>query len=162
MNGRRSSRVRAFRTLEVMRALLIALVLASVPFRVLAQSDQDWRSCKALDADHLVVPACSRLIETSRLVQSDLAIAYALRGAAHWRQRDSNAAITDANQAIKINPNLATAYVTRSEAYGGGDNDDQAIDDASKAIEIDPNLAPAYSNRGIARARKGDVAGAVA
>jgi hypothetical protein len=40
-----------------MRALLIALMLVSVPGGVLAQSVGDWRLCRAVDADHLVIPA---------------------------------------------------------------------------------------------------------
>ena len=71
-----------------MRASLIALVLVSAPWVALAQSDQDWKLCKAVDADHLVIPACTRLIESNNLAQNDLAIAYSIRGTAHWRQRD--------------------------------------------------------------------------
>src|SRR5229473_3019870 len=145
-----------------MRALWIALMLVSVPGGVLAQSVQDWRLCRAVDADHLVIPACARLIEQNKLSQGDRAIAYAMRGTAHWRQRDFDEAIADANEAIKINPNLAAAYGTRGAAHGNKGEDDQALADDSKAIELDPNNAPAYSNRGITRGNKGDLDTAIA
>ena len=89
-----------------MRASLIALVLALVPSSVLAQV-QEWRLCRAEDADHLVIPACTRLIELDTLSQRDRAIAYVLRGKAHWRQRDFDDAIADENEALKIDPNLS-------------------------------------------------------
>jgi tetratricopeptide (TPR) repeat protein len=132
--------------------------------------------CRAEDADHLVIPACTRLIESNTLSQRDHAIAYAIRGKAHWRQQNFDDAIADENEALKLNPNLVAAYVARSAAYGArssayvarsGDygikeDDDQAIADASKAIEIDPNVAAAYHNRGIARGHNGDLDGAIA
>jgi tetratricopeptide (TPR) repeat protein len=128
-----------------MRALLMALMLVSVPGGVLAQGVQDWRLCRAVDADHLVIPACTRLIEQNKLSQGDRAIAYALRGTAHWRQRDFDEAIADANEAIKINPNLAAAYAARGAAYGSKGEDDQALAVAhfSAWIEAEPGNASA-------------------
>jgi tetratricopeptide (TPR) repeat protein len=145
-----------------MKASLIALVLVTVSCEALAQGVQDWRLCRAVDADHLVIPACTQLIESSNLSQGNRAVAYAIRGAAHWRQRDFDKAIADENDAIAINPRLSGAYVTRGAAYGNKGDDDQALADASKAIEIDPNNAAAYSNRAIARGNKGDLDNAIA
>jgi hypothetical protein len=85
-----------------MKASLIALVLVSAPYVVLAESDQDWKSCKAVDADHLVIPACTRLIEANDLAENDRAIAYSIRGQAHWRQRDYDEAIADETKAIEM------------------------------------------------------------
>jgi hypothetical protein len=95
---------------------MIALVLISVSSEALAQSD--WTLCKAVDADHLVIPACTRLIDAGNLVQNDRALAYSIRGAAHWRQRDLDAAIADESKAIELDPHLASAFVARSSAYG--------------------------------------------
>ena len=130
-----------------MRTPLVALLLLASPFQVLpfqvlpfqasAQTNQDWRQCRTVDADHLAIPACTRLIEASRLGPGDLAIAYAARGDAHWRQRDPDAAIADANEALKLDPKLARAYVTLSAAYGSKEDQDQSLANASKAIELD-------------------------
>jgi tetratricopeptide (TPR) repeat protein len=99
-----------------MRASLVALMLALLPCGALAQSVQEWRLCRAEDTDHLVIPACTRLIESNTLSQRDLAFAYVMRGKAHWRQRDYDDAIADENEALKIDPNLVAAYVARSAA----------------------------------------------
>src|SRR4030081_2012141 len=56
----------------VMRALWMALMLVSVPGGVLAQSVQDWRLCRAVDADRLFIPAVPRLIEQNKLSQGEL------------------------------------------------------------------------------------------
>ena len=145
-----------------MRSSLVVLLLASLPCGVLAQSDRDWRLCRAVDADHLAILACTRLIDSSGLSERDRATAHVIRGSAHWRQRDFDQAIADENEAIRIDPNLAAAYVARSAAYGSKADDDQAIADANKALDIDPNIAAAHLDRGIARGHKGDVDGAIA
>jgi hypothetical protein len=106
----------------VMRSSLV-LLLASLPCGVLAQSDRDWRLCSAVDADHLAIPACTRLIDSSAPSERDHATAYVIRGSAHWRQRDFDEAIADENGAIKIDPNLAAGYVARSAAYGSKEDD---------------------------------------
>jgi hypothetical protein len=42
-------------------------MLALLPCGALAQSVQEWRLCRAEDTDHLVIPACTRLIESNTL-----------------------------------------------------------------------------------------------
>jgi tetratricopeptide (TPR) repeat protein len=151
-----------------MRASLVALLLVLVPSGVLAQV-QEWRLCRAEDADHLVIPACTRLIESNTLSRRDRAIAYAIRGKAHWRQQNFDDAIADENEALKLNPNLvaayvarSAAYVARSAAYVARSGDYGVKEDDDQAIEIDPNVAAAYHNRGIARGHNGDLDGAIA
>jgi tetratricopeptide (TPR) repeat protein len=144
-----------------MRASLVALLLVLVPSGVLAQV-QEWRLCRAEDADHLVIPACTRLIESNTLSRRDRAIAYAIRGKAHWRQQNFDDAIADENEALKLNPNLVAAYVARSAAYVARSGDYGVKEDDDQAIEIDPNVAAAYHNRGIARGHNGDLDGAIA
>jgi tetratricopeptide (TPR) repeat protein len=145
-----------------MRALLVALMLGTLPCGALAANEQDWTSCKAVDADQLALAACTRLIEAGGLAEPDRAVAYYNRGAAHWRQRDPDKAIADENEAIALNPNLADAYMRRGAAYWDEGNEGRAIADATKAIEIDPENVRAYSNRAIARAHKGKLEEALA
>lgn len=65
-------------------------------------------------------------------------------------------AITDINQAIRINPNLASAYKERGNVYHIVGNDIRAISDFNQAIRLDPNLASAYAKRGHAYFRQGN------
>ena len=157
------SDISAFRLKQsIIRVALIALLLVSMPCGALAQSDHDWVLCKAHDADHLAIPACTRLIEANDLAQRDRAIAYNHRATARWRQRDFDEAIADANAALDIDPSFSDALVIRGAAYGSKEDDERALANSSKAIDIDPNNDAAYSNRGIARANKGDLDGAIA
>src|SRR5437588_12955326 len=146
----------------MMRALFIILIVVSAPCEALAQIDQDWKSCKAEDADDAAIPACTRLIDTNGLGPDDRAVAYYHRGATYWRKGDYDKAIADENKAIEINPKCADAYMTRGAFYLDTGDDDQAIADASRAIEIDPQNVRAYNNRAFARGRRGDFAGAIA
>jgi tetratricopeptide (TPR) repeat protein len=139
-----------------MRASLIALVLISMPCAALAQNDQDWKSCNADDADDLVIPACTRLIETNELRQDNRAIAYYNRGSAHWRRLDFAAAIADENEAIEIDPKFANAYGARGRAYAFKGDHAGAIADFSKRIEIEPDNDETYRARSQAYARNGD------
>ena len=138
-----------------MRVSIIVLALMSASSVALAQSDQDWKLCKADDADELAIPACTRLLETNGLGQEDRAIAYYNRGAASWRKRNFDAAIVDEDAAIELDPKLASAYMRRSAAYGDKGDDDRGVSDATRAIELDPENVRAYSNRELCASAKG-------
>ncbi|WP_341532336.1 tetratricopeptide repeat protein (plasmid) [Nostoc sp. UHCC 0302] len=79
-----------------------------------------------------------------------------------YKKGDFRGAITDYNQAIKINPNYANAYYNRGIARDDLADLQGAIADYNQAIKINPNLAEAYINRGIARYDLGDKQGAIA
>ena len=146
----------------MMKALLITLIVASVPSAALAQINQDATSCKAEDPDDATVSACTHLIETNELGPDDRAVAYCHRGAAYWRNGDYDKALADESKAIEINPEFADAYMTRGAFFVDTGDYDQAIAETSRAISIDPRNVRAYSNRAFARGRKGDFAGAIA
>jgi tetratricopeptide (TPR) repeat protein len=64
-------------------------------------------------------------------------------------------AITDYNQALKIDPNHFRAYNNRGNSYFKQGKDELAIADYSQAIKIDPNDAELYTKRGISYTRQG-------
>jgi tetratricopeptide (TPR) repeat protein len=146
----------------MIKALFFALIVVSTARTAFAQTDQDWKLCKAEDPDDSTVPACTRLIEASELGPNGRAVAYSRRGAAYWRKGDYNKAFADESKAIEINPEAANAYMTRGAFYVDTGHDEQAIADTSRAISIDPRNVRAYINRAFARGRKGDFAGAIA
>ena len=95
------------------------------------------------------------------LLKPNNAYAYYSRGIARSELGDTQGAIEDYTQAIKIDPNYVDAYYSRGIArFYLGDKQGE-IEDYTQAIKIDPNYVNAYFNRGIARYHLGDKQGAI-
>jgi S1-C subfamily serine protease len=76
--------------------------------------------------------------------------------------RDWKGAITDLDQAIRLNPKFARAYSNRGTSrYKLGDKQG-AIADYTQAIRLNPKTTFAYYNRGLIRNALGDKQGAIA
>jgi tetratricopeptide (TPR) repeat protein len=84
----------------------------------------------------------------------------ALRQAEERKQPDR--AISDYDEAIRLNPKDVSAYVNRGDAYRHNGDYDRAISDYDQAISLAPERAIAYFSRGFAYARKGDYDRAIA
>lgn len=84
------------------------------------------------------------------------ALAYNNRGIAHYAQGDVEAAFSDYNKAIQIDPAYFEAYVNRGIAHYGKGDFDLAISDYKKAIEINPKVSNAYYDLGLAYLKKND------
>ena len=74
---------------------------------------------------------------------------------------DDRGAISDYNEAIRINPNYADAYYNRGVVYSDRGEDDRAIFDYNEAIRINPNHADAYYNRGDYYRQRGNLERAI-
>ncbi len=57
-----------------------------------------------------------------------------------WKQNDTDEAIKEFNQAIKINPNMASAYFELGEIYAGLKQLDAATNNYQRAFELDNQL----------------------
>jgi tetratricopeptide (TPR) repeat protein len=64
-------------------------------------------------------------------------------------------AITDYDQAIKLDPNEAIPLNNRGDVYYQIGQVDRAMDDFNAAIKLDPNYADALNNRGLAYLGRG-------
>jgi tetratricopeptide (TPR) repeat protein len=93
------------------------------------------------------------------------------RGIAYASKGQYDLAIQDYEQAIKLNPSLAgvglggyriEVYNQRGKAFAKKERYDNAIHDFNQVIGLDPKNAEAFYNRGIAKIKKGDDAGAAA
>ncbi|MDQ2747725.1 MAG: tetratricopeptide repeat protein [Acidobacteriota bacterium] len=72
-----------------------------------------------------------------------------------------DSAVSDFNEAIKLNPNDVSVYLNRGRAYSNKKNYDLAIEDYNKAIELNPKEAMAYFNRGESYEKKGNALQAI-
>ena len=133
-----------------MRAFLLGLVLALVavsPGR--ADVGQDRRKCVRAPSPQAEIAACTRLLKTWRTTKAIRADAYFNRGVAYDNLKQYRQAISDYDQAIRINPRHANAYNNRGNAYHGLKQYHRAIRDYDQAIRLNPRHAKAYYNRGL-------------
>jgi tetratricopeptide (TPR) repeat protein len=91
--------------------------------------------------------------------------AYNNRGTAYLHRGDYDKAISDYNQALRINPGHETTYYlyeNRGTAYLRKGDYERAIADYDQALRIKPSYAMAYHNRGTAYLYKEDLEEAIA
>jgi tetratricopeptide (TPR) repeat protein len=91
-----------------------------------------------------------------RTVLAKDAKSYNDQGLEALKKNQYDQAITDFNQAIKLNPKFDLAYNNRGFAYYSKKNYDKALADFNKAIALNPKYAVAYSNRGMIYSAKRD------
>ncbi|MEH2223604.1 tetratricopeptide repeat protein [Nostoc sp.] len=72
--------------------------------------------------------------------------AYNNRGFRRYLVGDTQGAINDYNQALRMNPNHAIAYNNRGLAHTALGDKERAINDCNEALRIDPNFTQAYIN----------------
>jgi lipoprotein NlpI len=122
-----------------------------------AQSDLD--QCKfagVLDKADDGIAACDRIIKDSKTSAQDRARALSNRCGWWWAKKDSDRALTDCNESIRVNRSEAAAYLNRGNVYLSKSDFEHAIADFNEAIRLDPKSAWAYAERGNLYKNKGD------
>ena len=89
------------------------------------------------------------------------AVKYNDSGSDKYTKGDLDGAISDYNQAIKLNPKLAKAYYNRGLARYDKGSLDEAIADYDQAIKLNPKYEDAYVNRALAKDDANDHDGAI-
>jgi tetratricopeptide (TPR) repeat protein len=91
--------------------------------------------------------------------QSDLLF---FRGISFSFKGDSDSAISDYDQAVKLKPDDADVYKYRGDAYSDKGRHDQAIADYDQAIKLESDYALAYYHRGNVYEKAGNKHSAIA
>lgn len=154
------------KTLSPLRtaALLVsALLFAMAPSPSFAQQDRDWDACASNRGDpDDSIAACTRLIRSGKESKADLSIIYQNRGYQRGRKNDTDAAIADYSEAIRVNPRNAQAWTNRGARLQRKKEFQRAIADHTEAIRLDPNHKDAWYNRGNVYQEMGDRQRAIA
>lgn len=91
----------------------------------------------------------SHAIESGGLDNQNLAIAYNNRANAYDDKGDSERALEDYDQAVRLDPRLAEAYYNRGHALYRLGRPQDALRDYDKVVSLLPDLPSAYFNRSI-------------
>ena len=107
-----------------------------------------WRRCEGSGTNRgEMFASCTKLIESGRESEQDLAVAYYYRGLLYnWDERKK--AITDQSEAIRLNPWFVDALIERGRAYTGERDYDRALRDFREVLRLEPGNARAFLYRG--------------
>ena len=89
------------------------------------------------------------------------ALAYNNRGFWKHQTGDTEGALDDYNQAMKLDSLNADNYINRGLLIGMSEDTEGALEDYNKSILLNKEQANAYNNRGILKSRMGDYLGAI-
>jgi tetratricopeptide (TPR) repeat protein len=159
-NGLKGSQV--MRQRKLMRLLLAVPVLA-IPLLGAAYAvspEENDRLCSGDDAE-TAVSACSAIVQSDQLEVEDVANALNRRGHAYFNLGQTERAIQDFDEAIKLDPNSVQGFYNRAIAYFRIHQTDRAVRDFDQAIKLDPNNTYALTNRGVVYAAAGQYARAL-
>jgi tetratricopeptide (TPR) repeat protein len=144
-------------------AMALATAMPVKPAAALTQQQID--ACVNRDHNFSLdeqIGGCTASIQSGRWSGKDLGWAYANRCIAYKDQKQYDRAMTDCNQAIRLDPRNDHAFNTRGVIYHLTEKYDQAIEQYSRAIQLNPNFLDPHHNRGMSYAAKGDYDTAIA
>jgi tetratricopeptide (TPR) repeat protein/uncharacterized membrane protein len=110
-------------------------------------SDPDVTACDKSSGDEAIA-GCDRAIQSNKYKGTVLAGLYNNRGVERKGKKDIDGAMSDYNEALKLNPKNALAYVNRGNLFFDKGDYDAAIADFTRGIESDPKFEKSYSRRG--------------
>ena len=117
---------------------------------------RDVAACAQVRDHDAAIAGCSRVIEDPKQKPKGRSASYYNRGNAFAAKGDQGAAISDYDEAIKLEPKNARAFNNRGTAHSDKGELDAAIEDFSNAIKHDARFASGYFNRANAYAAKGE------
>ena len=91
---------------------------------------------------------CTQSINSGNWKGRHLAAFYSNRAAAYRATGDSDRAMADLNEAIRLDPKSGKAFVGRGDVFGSMGDFERAIADFNEAIRLNPKSSVAYFARG--------------
>lgn len=119
------------------------------------ESDPDYQACRDSSGDEAIA-ACGRAIGSGKFSGDFLAVLHVNRGVERGNKNDPEGALSDYDEAIRLNPSNAKALNNRGASYFEKSEYDRAIQDLDQAIKLQPDYSRAFRNRGDAYRKKGD------
>ncbi|MGZ5717850.1 MAG: DUF3857 domain-containing protein [Burkholderiales bacterium] len=107
------------------------------------------------------VEKTTETIRSAKLTGDDLANAYCDRSNAHSDLGEYEAALRDANEALKIMPNSTRMLACRAEVYFGAGEFQKSVADYSRSLSLGAANATTYHRRGLARFYQGELEAAL-
>ncbi len=137
-----------------------ALAALAISFNNASAADQaDLDRCKfagELNKTDEGIAACDRVVSDSRMSSQDRASALSSRCGWWWAKKDSDRALTDCNESVRLYRNSAAAYLNRGNVYLSKSDPDHALADFNEALRLDPKNAWGFAARGNLYKSKGD------
>src|SRR5712671_4537185 len=112
------------------------IMLTATASRGAAPATNDNAVCGKAKGDDAIA-ACGRLIAAGTKRGNELARIYLNRCVAWSRMRESDRAMADCNEALRLNPKYAHGYANRCWAWTLKNEPDSAMTDCNEAIRLD-------------------------
>ncbi len=128
----------------------MAACLLQCPVAHAETKSQEWTWCeggKDITPD-LQISGCTSIILGGRETTNNLSIAFNNRGNGYVQRKDDDKALSDFNQATRINPKNSLAHRNRANLHRRAKRYDNALSDYNEAIRLKPDYARAYDDRG--------------
>ncbi|HKS60414.1 MAG TPA: tetratricopeptide repeat protein [Xanthobacteraceae bacterium] len=150
------------RMTSIPRGTLAALAFASaVWLTATPAAANDVDTCENASGDEAIA-ACTRVINSGLFSGRKLAALLNMRCYELNAKRESDKAIADCSQAIRLHENYPSAFFNRGNAYRAKAQYDRSIEDYSQAIRLDPKDTDSIINRGNSYNNKGQYDRAIA
>src|ERR1700677_3615797 len=121
---------------------LAMLLIVSSP--VLADDQDELTQCKffgGVSKADLNIAACDRVLKNPKISGPKRAAAFSNRCGWWWAKKDPDRALSDCNEAIRIEPGLAAAYANRGNVYLSKVDAEHAFAKFNEAMRRAPKTA---------------------
>ena len=118
-------------------AAATSLLLAALPSHAVTRDQLKWCEAKEDASPDLRITSCTAVIEQKNVKKQQKADAFANRGKAYRAKGDSDRAIADFDEALKLDGKNGEAYFNRGLAFRDRGETDRALQDLEQTVKFD-------------------------